>query len=1089
MIGVNIFRTAKILIVPAWVIFLCLFVLNIQNNQKVYAAANSIITIQGKIVDKTNGTNLTSVSAACINNSGADSCNIRVSIYDDNDGGANLLWQEIHENVELGDTGGIFSLSLNSICGSWSNPTGSCSGDGIIWGAADLYIELEVDTDGDDTFAEVFPEAPEDRPLFTSVPYAYYADVAGSVAADSLDFSEFKDSMTLDASTVIGLGASDFNFTLLNNGSGNVGINLTSTGSFNVQSNGSPFAIFNSSGSADILGDLFAGSETAGIKLSGTTISSAYAPDVAGPSDIPLTVTSTGLSVLTLNGLDGIKLTGGNVAVGTDPTAFKFAVVGSSTGLALVRSTGANNAELWIDNDAGGNQSSIKFANQGTMAWQIGKQTDNTFFIYDSAHTRSILITDTLGNLLLAPAGGTIGIGTFSPAALLDVQGAAEIGSGSFTYPTTPAQAGLTLYNSSAVGRLVMNDGDGYFNLYVNAYRDAAGTKYAVSSQAATRMRMHTGTISFEVAAAGTAGNTVTWTSGLNINSSGYVGLGIDATQKLEVSGGIQIQNGNIMYSKNSSGGVEAFLWPRWTDNATYLNYGSAGFNIRNSSSVSTMFLSPAGNVGIGTSTTTYKFNITDTIYSSKSLATLVNRTDAKLLLYDFGTENWAGIGVNGNGDIQYKTGTSGSNYFVMTNAGRFAVGHVSPCSQLAVSNTTIQGVIDAGCPTLFSAIKGTTIANNETLTGVLTNQPNSNAWHAWAVATSNTGAFDWEYRFLGNGNALADGGWSGSGADVAEVYTINGPGEPGDLVSISTAELAQNNPGKTLFMSVGKPYDTLMTGVISTNPGLVAGIGGAENMIDPNFQLPEKPVALSGRVPVKVNLENGPIKAGDFLTSSSTPGVAMKATKTGRVLGQAMEDYDGSIKMSLGVLAVEEERLNLSAEYLPLNQPQEGVGKIMVFVNLSWYIPEILEGATLAENCLDNSTDCTLDSNYPSIININDSSIDADKLHLALSLTDLISIQENSVVISGNLIADIIQVKQINISSNRVGSFTINSEQTSYQVDITGITESSKVILTPKSQVVSGTTYWVENYTDRFIVKLSTPATNSLTFDYIVLN
>ncbi|MBE0573537.1 hypothetical protein IH575_01395, partial [Candidatus Dojkabacteria bacterium] len=483
----------------------------------------------------------------------------------------------------------------------------------------------------------------------------------------------------------------------------------------------------------------------------------------------------------------------------------------------------------------------------------------------------------------------------------------------------------------------------GYFNLYVNAYRDASSTKYAVSSQAASRMRMHLGTIGFDVAAAGTAGNTVTWTSGLNINGAGYIGLGIDATQKLEVSGGIQIQNGNIMYSKNSSGGVEAFLWPRWTDNATYLNYGSAGFNIRNSSSVSTMFLSPAGNVGIGTSTTTYKLNITDTIYSSKLLATLVNRTDAKLLLYDFGTENWAGIGVNGNGDIQYKTGTSGSNYFVMTNAGRFAVGHINPCSQLAVSNTTIQGVIDAGCPTLFSAIKGTTIANNETLTGVLTNQPNSNAWHAWAVATSNTGAFDWEYRFLGNGNALADGGWSGSGADVAEVYTINGPGEPGDLVSISTAELAQNNPGKTLFMSVGKPYDTLMTGVISTNPGLVAGIGGAENMIDPNFQLPEKPVALSGRVPVKVNLENGPIKAGDFLTSSSTPGVAMKATKTGRVLGQAMEDYDGSIKMSLGVLAVEEERLNLSAEYLPLNQPQEGVGKIMVFVNLSWYIPEIL--------------------------------------------------------------------------------------------------------------------------------------------------
>ena len=35
--------------------------------------------------------------------------------------------------------------------------------------------------------------------------------------------------------------------------------------------------------------------------------------------------------------------------------------------------------------------------------------------------------------------------------------------------------------------------------------------------------------------------------------------------------------------------------------------------------------------------------------------------------------------------------------------------------------------------------------------------------------------------------------------------------------------------------------------------------------------------LTLSGRVPVKVTCENGPIQPGDLLTTSSTPGYAMK--------------------------------------------------------------------------------------------------------------------------------------------------------------------------------------------------------------------
>ena len=54
--------------------------------------------------------------------------------------------------------------------------------------------------------------------------------------------------------------------------------------------------------------------------------------------------------------------------------------------------------------------------------------------------------------------------------------------------------------------------------------------------------------------------------------------------------------------------------------------------------------------------------------------------------------------------------------------------------------------------------------------------------------------------------------------------------------------------------------------------------------------------LALAGRVPVKATTENGPIKVGDLLVSSSKPGYAMKGDKEtiariqGVVLGKAME-------------------------------------------------------------------------------------------------------------------------------------------------------------------------------------------------------
>lgn len=66
--------------------------------------------------------------------------------------------------------------------------------------------------------------------------------------------------------------------------------------------------------------------------------------------------------------------------------------------------------------------------------------------------------------------------------------------------------------------------------------------------------------------------------------------------------------------------------------------------------------------------------------------------------------------------------------------------------------------------------------------------------------------------------------------------------------------------------------------------------------------------VALAGRVPVKADASFGAIRPGDALTSSPTPGVAMKAVRSGPIVGTAL----GSLN--------------------------EGVGTVEVFVHRGWF-------------------------------------------------------------------------------------------------------------------------------------------------------
>lgn len=94
---------------------------------------------------------------------------------------------------------------------------------------------------------------------------------------------------------------------------------------------------------------------------------------------------------------------------------------------------------------------------------------------------------------------------------------------------------------------------------------------------------------------------------------------------------------------------------------------------------------------------------------------------------------------------------------------------------------------------------------------------------------------------------------------------------------------ISHNN---NLYFITQEPYDKSMVGVYDTAPALAFEPLNTDNQI---------PMITSGTVEVLVNTSNGEIKKGDPVTSSAIPGQAMKANKSGFLLGVAQADFDGS--------------------------------------------------------------------------------------------------------------------------------------------------------------------------------------------------
>ena len=132
-------------------------------------------------------------------------------------------------------------------------------------------------------------------------------------------------------------------------------------------------------------------------------------------------------------------------------------------------------------------------------------------------------------------------------------------------------------------------------------------------------------------------------------------------------------------------------------------------------------------------------------------------------------------------------------------------------------------------------------------------------------------------------------------GCDVAEPFQMSTKEIPKGAVVVIDDE----NAGQLKLSD--RAYDSRVAGIVSGANGINSGLSLHQEGVLEGGQN----VALSGRVYVLADASNSPIKPGDLLTTSDTPGHAMKVTNQikaqGAILGKAMS----SLKEGKGMVLV----------------------------------------------------------------------------------------------------------------------------------------------------------------------------------------
>ena len=166
-----------------------------------------------------------------------------------------------------------------------------------------------------------------------------------------------------------------------------------------------------------------------------------------------------------------------------------------------------------------------------------------------------------------------------------------------------------------------------------------------------------------------------------------------------------------------------------------------------------------------------------------------------------------------------------------------------------------------------------------------------------------NIGEYDDSFNLIGEGKALKVNGTSeftGSihidaasrdnefPANIVENFVASDVEyiSPGDLLVVS-------EEGNSTLTRARTPYNRAVIGIVAGNPVLVFDNTREEKQV--------YPIAISGKALCKVDARQKPVRPGDLIVTSSTPGCGMAGVidsfeKTGTVIGKALDSLEDGI-------------------------------------------------------------------------------------------------------------------------------------------------------------------------------------------------